>query len=89
MGRMRARFKMIASHRLEFAIERDVDQHRTAARDRLPSRSVASCTVFARSAATPNERCQRDEIDRRVGELHADVSVGLVRDARAWRAAAA
>src|SRR6266550_1381599 len=72
-GRKRKR-----SHRLERAIELDVDQHRLAVLERLCDQigGLVHCLgTFRRDAERTRKR---DEVDPGIDKLHADVAVGLL-----------
>src|SRR5215216_3871196 len=65
------------SHRLEAAVELDLDQHRAIAGESLGEeigRVVNRLGPLSRDAERAR---QRDEIDRRVEELHAHIGIHL------------
>src|SRR5258708_5830480 len=66
------------SHRLEGAVEIDVDQPRAAALEPLREKIGRLVHRPRPIRLDPERACETDEIDRRVGELHADIAVGLL-----------
>src|SRR5262245_12583266 len=66
------------SHRLEIAVELDIDQHRAAALERLRNQVGAVVDAAAAFRLDAERAGEPNEIDPGVVELHPDIAFGLL-----------